>query len=381
MNLSNFGQQMLAIVAGWDLYQATKSPVVLGNVGLVQIIPVLLLTFVAGHVADHYDRRRTVLITQTALALVGFGLFFSGASRGVALIYSALFVSSACRGFQWPVTTAMLPQTVPTELLTNAVSWNGTMREVATIGGPALAGLLIGFSGSESVYLAQALCSIISLACFSVLNLPQVQQEKGAEKGWRAVAEGLRFVWKDKVILSTMTLDMLAVLFGGATALLPIFASDILHIGASGLGWMRAAPAVGAGLMSLYLAHHSGIRNAGMVLLASVALFGCATIGFGLATASWLSFFMLFLIGAFDAVSVVLRISLVQMRTPDPLRGRVAAVNGLFISSSNQWGAVESGLAAAWLGTVPSVVWGGVATIVVVLAVGAWSRSLREWRQ
>jgi MFS family permease len=170
------------------------------------------------------------------------------------------------------------------------------------------------------------------------------------------------------------------VLFGGATALLPIFAQDILHAGPTGLGWLRAAPAVGAGLMSLYIAHHSSIRHAGIVLLLSVIGFGAATIGFAVSTAIWLSFLMLFLTGLFDSVSVVLRLSVVQMRTPDPLRGRVAAVNGLFIACSNQWGAVESGLAAKWLGTVPSVVWGGLATIVVVTLVGVMSTSLRRWR-
>jgi len=198
--------------------------------------------------------------------------------------------------------------------------------------------------------------------------------------GWRTTLEGLRFVWRDKLILSALSLDLLAVFFGGAVALLPIFATDILHVGASGLGWLRAAPAIGAGLMSVWLAHHAVTRHGGLVLLGSVAMFGVATIGFGLATAAWLSFFMLFLTGVFDAVSVVLRISLVQMRTPDALRGRVAAVNALFISCSNQWGAVESGVAAQWFGTVPSVVIGGAATLMVVAAIGLLSKRLREWQ-
>jgi MFS family permease len=379
--LSNFGQQMLAIVVSWDLYLATKSPVVLGNVGLVQIIPVLLFTFAAGHVADHYDRRRTVLITQVALAVTGFALAGAGSNRGVAVIYLALFVSAAARGFQWPVTSALMPQTVPSEHLTNAISWSGTARESATVGGPALAGVLLATLGSEAVYLVQACCSVLAVICFTAMRVPPVERQEHAEEGWRAVIEGLRFVWREKVILSAISLDLLAVFFGGATALLPIFAQDILRVGATGLGWLRAAPAIGAALMSLWLAHHSRMRHAGLVLLASVVGFGAATIGFGFATVAWLSFFMLFLTGAFDAVSVVLRLSVVQMRTPDALRGRVAAVNGLFIASSNQWGAVESGLAAAWLGTAPSVVWGGVATIAVVVAIGALSRSLREWRQ
>jgi MFS family permease len=190
----------------------------------------------------------------------------------------------------------------------------------------------------------------------------------------------LRFVWRDKLILSAMSLDLLAVFFGGAVALLPIFATDILQVGASGLGWLRAAPAIGAGLMSVWLAHHGVTRHGGVVLLGSVALFGVATVGFGLAHAAWLSFVMLFFTGVFDAVSVVLRISLVQMRTPDALRGRVAAVNALFISCSNQWGAVESGVTAQWFGTVPSVIIGGAATVVVVIAIGLLSRSLREWQ-
>jgi MFS family permease len=192
--------------------------------------------------------------------------------------------------------------------------------------------------------------------------------------------QGLRFVWRDKLILSAISLDLLAVFFGGAVALLPVFATDILHVGASGLGWLRAAPAIGAGLMSVWLAHQVRIPRGGVVLLVSVALFGAATIGFGLATAAWLSFLMLFLTGVFDAVSVVLRISLVQTRTPDALRGRVAAVNGLFIACSNQWGAVESGVTAQWFGTVPSVVIGGLATIAVVLVMWATSKSLRDWQ-
>jgi hypothetical protein len=212
------------------------------------------------------------------------------------------------------------------------------------------------------------------------MRLPDRAEHERPEIGLNAVAEGVRFVWKEKLILSAMSLDLLAVFFGGATALLPIYAADILHIGATGLGWLRAAPAVGAGLTAVWIAHRPAFRNAGVVLLTMVAAFGAATIGFAVSTSAWLSFFMLFLTGAFDSVSVVLRISLVQSRTPDKLRGRVSAVNGLFIAASNQWGAVESGLAAAWLGTVPSVVFGGTATIVVVAAVALVSMSMRRWK-
>ena len=378
--LSNLAAQMLGVVVGWDLYQATRSPVVLGNVGLVQIIPVFLFTFAAGNMADRHSRRLIALSTQAIVAGLGFALAAAGERRGVAAIYTALFLSASARAFQWPANSALLPQTVPPALLTNAVSWSGTGREFATVGGPAIGGALLAAFGSESVYLVQAALSVAAVVCFAALRVPPPDWTPGTAAGWRTTLEGLRFVWRDKLILSALSLDLLAVFFGGAVALLPIFATDILHVGASGLGWLRAAPAIGAGLMSVWLAHHAVTRNGGVVLLGSVALFGVATIGFGLATAAWLSFLMLFFTGVFDAVSVVLRISLVQMRTPDALRGRVAAVNALFISCSNQWGAVESGLTAEWFGTVPSVVIGGAATLVVVGIITALSRSLRDWQ-
>jgi MFS family permease len=381
VTLSMFSQQMLSTVVGWDLYLATRSPVVLGNVGLVQIIPVLLFTFAAGHVADRYERRRTAMLMQVAQTVVGILLAAAaGRGLGVALIYSCLFLTATARAFQWPATSAMLPQTVAPEHLTNAISWSGSARELATVAGPALAGILIATWGSEAVYIVQAACCLLSAVCFYFMHIPGGAVQKRPEAGLKAVAEGLRFVWREKVILSALSLDLLAVFFGGATALLPIFAEDILHTGATGLGWLRAAPAIGAGLMAVAIAHRPPIRHAGMVLLVTVAAFGAATIGFAFSTAAWLSFAMLFLTGAFDSISVVLRISLVQSRTPDELRGRVSAVNGLFISASNQWGAVESGLAAKWMGTVPSVAFGGAATIVVVAAIGVWSATLRRWK-
>ena len=375
-----FAQQMLATVVGWDLYLTTRSPVVLGNVGLVQIIPVLLFTFVAGHVADRYNRSRTAMVTQVAQALVAFALAGAGSGRGVVLIYACLFLTATARAFQWPATSAMLPQTVPPENLTQAISWSGSAREMATMGGPALAGALIAGFGSEAVYIGQAICCVLSAICFAMMKVPDREAHERPEIGLKAVAEGVRFVWREKVILSAMSLDLLAVFFGGATALLPIYAADILKIGATGLGWLRAAPAVGAGLTAIWIAHQPPIRHAGVVLLATVAAFGAATIGFAVSTSAWLSFGMLFLTGAFDSVSVVLRISLVQSRTPDALRGRVSAVNGLFISASNQWGAVESGVAAALMGTVRSVAFGGAATIVVVAGIAALSTSMRRWK-
>jgi len=378
--LSSLSQQMLSTVVGWDLYLATRSPVVLGNVGLVQILPVLLFTFAAGHVADRYNRGRVLILTQAAITAAGFILAFAGAYRGVTVIYSCLFLGATARSFQWPSASSMLPHVVPAEHLANAINWNGIGRELATVAGPALAGLLLAWLGSPAVYLVQACFGLLTLACFAALSVPQVIAPETKAAGLRAVGDGIRFVFREKIILAALSLDLLAVFFGGATALLPIYAQDILHIGATGLGWLRAAPAIGAGGMAFVLAHRRPIRSAGPTLLSVVAGFGIATIAFAVSTSPWMSFGLLVAIGALDSVSVVLRTYLVHKNTPDHLRGRVNAVNALFISCSNQWGAVESGLAAAWLGTVPSVAWGGAATVVIVAAIAVFSASLRRWR-
>jgi len=382
--LSVLAQQMLSIVVGWDLYESTHSAVVLGNVGLVQIIPPILFTFAAGYAADHYDRRRTAVLAQVVIAAVGFLLAGAGAARGVALIYTCLLLSATARAFQWPASSALLPQLVEPEQLTSAIGWQGTGREMATVTGPAVAGLLLAWKGSEAVYLVQALCALASAGCYVFMRVPaRAEVNTSAARpamNWKQMSEGIRFIFREKVILAALSLDLLAVFFGGAVTLLPIFAQDILKVGASGLGWLRAAPAFGAALMALALAHRGRVHKAGAVLLWAVAGFGLATIGFAASTAAWLSFAMLFFTGVCDSMSVVLRWSLVQTRTPDHLRGRVTAVTGLFISCSNQWGAVESGWAAAWLGTAPSVVSGGIATVAVVCAIATLSPSLRKWR-
>jgi MFS family permease len=378
--LSMLSQQMLFVVVSWDLYQARHSALVLGNVGLVQIIPVLLFTFLAGHVADRYDRRLTLILTQMVVAGVGAFLAMSGPMRGVMLIYGSLFFGSVARAFQWPASSSVLPNVVPAEHLSNAISWNGAGRELATVTGPAIAGLLLAWLGSTAAYAAQAGCTVLTLVCFWTLRLEPAAWEGKRRGGAREFAQGLRFVFQQTLLLSAMSLDLLAVFFGGATALLPIYADSILHIGAQGLGWLRAAPAIGAGGMALALAHRRPIKRAGAALLWVAALFGAATIGFAVSRSPWLSFALLAATGALDSVSVVLRTYLVHSRTPDYLRGRVNAVNALFISCSNQWGAVESGLAAAWMGAAPSVAFGGAATVVVVAAIAAASSSLRNWR-
>jgi MFS family permease len=377
--LSTFGFQMLSVAVGWDLYLQTRSPVVLGNVGLVQVIPFLLFALIAGHFADVHNRRH--ILTSTQVVFVIASILLAYGTRSVWLIYACLFLVATARTFQGPPRSALLPNSVPPELLRNAITWNSSANEIATVTGPALAGLLLAFSGSRSVYLIQGLCAVGTFACYYSLDVPYVKAAAGTPAPTlRSLLEGIVFVWREKLVLSAMSLDMFAVLFGGATSLLPIYAVDILHVGARGLGWLRAAPSVGAVTMALLLAHKIRIERAGAVLLWSVAAFGVATMIFGASRSFWLSLGMLVLVGAFDNVSVVLRQSLIQSETPDAIRGRVLAVNNIFISCSNQLGAVESGWAAAWLGTVPSVVAGGFATVAIVAGFALGFQQLRKWR-
>jgi MFS family permease len=377
--LSTFGFQMLSVAVGWDLYLQTRSPVVLGNVGFVQVTPFLLFALLSGHFADVHDRRR--ILTYMQVVFVGASVLLSYGSPSVWLIYSCLFLVATARTFQGPARSALLPNSVPSELLRNAITWNSSANEIASVTGPALAGFLLAFSGSRSVYAIQGLCALGTFLCYYLLHSPHVKAASGTPAPTvRSLLDGIVFVWREKLVLSAMSLDMFAVLFGGATTLLPIYAVEILHTDARGLGWLRAAPSLGAVTMALLLAHRFRIERAGAVLLSSVAAFGVATMIFGASRLFGLSFVMLILVGAFDNVSVVLRHSLIQSETPDAIRGRVLAVNNIFISCSNQLGAVESGWAAAWLGTVPSVVAGGFATVAIVAAFTFGFRQLRQWR-
>jgi MFS family permease len=380
--LSSFGLQMLSLAVSWDLYLQTHSALVLGNVGLVQVAPFIFFSLFAGHVADRRDRRKIMLMTQALYVAASALLIFS--FRHVAVIYGCLLLTAIARTFQGPARGAVLPQIVPAETLGNAITWNSSVQEIASVSGPALAGILLATAGSRTVYVVQMACALLTLVCFAALR-PGVSDRVAAAapvaRDTRAFLEGLHFVLDHKLILSAVSLDMFGVLFGGATALLPIFAVDILHAGPGTLGWLRAAPSVGAVLMAVTTAHSRKIEHAGRALILTVAGFGIATMLFGLSRNLWLSLAMLVLVGAFDNVSVVLRHSLVQTKTPDYVRGRVLAVNNIFISCSNQLGAVESGWTAAWFGPVPSVVGGAMATLVVVAICAALSPALRRWRQ
>ncbi len=374
--IANFGLQMVFVAVSWDLYQQTRSPLVLGNVGLAQVIPFVVFALWAGDFADRHDRR--LIMVRTQLLLVAAACLLLFASGTILLLYAYLFAAATARTFQGPARSASIPNVVPPEALREAITWNSSAFEIANVSGPALAGLLIAFAGSKVVYAAQLICSLLGLFCFIRLRLPPVQTASGVASR-QSLLEGARFLRDNPLILSAISLDLLAVLFGGATALLPIFAAEVLHTGANGLGWLRAAPAIGAFLMAFILTHSLRIRRAGVALLASVAGFGVATIIFGLSRWFPLSVAMLVMVGGLDNVSVVLRNSLLQTKTPDWLRGRVLAVNSIFISCSNQLGAVESGWAAAFLGTTVSVVAGGMATLIVTTLFALKSPALRRW--
>ena len=375
--LSNLGLQMISVAVSWDLYEATKSAVVLGNVGFVQVAPFLLFALWAGHFADRGDRRRIMLATQLVLVAAIGVLVIS--SQSVTLIYGALFLAAAARAFQGPARLAILPHVVPGDALSNAITWNSSVQEIANVSGPAIAGVILAATGSRTVYIIQTICAALAFVLFYCLRVQGKQEHEIPSQ--QSLLEGIRFVRTNPLILPAISLDLFAVLFGGAIALLPIFAVEILHTGAQGLGWLRAAPSIGAVSMALILSHLPRIRRAGVTLLGAIAGFGAATIVFGLSRSLGLSLAMLLLAGAFDNISVVLRQSLVQTRTPDHLKGRVLAVQNIFISCSNQLGAVESGWTASWFGPIVSVAAGGMATILIVLGYATKSRALRAWTQ
>ncbi len=378
MFLSNFGMQMLSVAVSWDLYVQTKSALVLGNVGFVQVAPFILFALFAGHVADRYDRRRTMVLTQLLFLAASVILMFG--SRSVTVVYCCLFLTAFGRAFQWPTRQALLPHVVVEGTLSNAITWNSSVQEISSVSGPAVAGILLAAAGSRTVYLIQAVFACLALFCYIGIRFRSKPVVDAPAPTVKSLLEGMHFVRDNKLILSAISLDLFAVLFGGATALLPIYAADILHAGARGLGWLRAAPSVGSVTMALILAHSPKIHRAGTALLWAVAGFGAATIVFGISRSFGLSLAMLALTGAFDNVSVVLRLSLLQT-TPNHVRGRVLAFSSIFISSSNQFGAVESGWTAAWFGAVRSVAGGGVATLAVVAICAALSAPLRKWKQ
>ncbi|MCC5634696.1 MFS transporter [Nostoc sp. CHAB 5844] len=364
------GSQMQTVAIGWELYERTDSALALGGVGLAQVLPIIALTLIAGDLADRRDRKITVLSSVILLALCSLTLAVLSYTQGaVLLIYACLILSGVARAFLKPAGDALMWQLIPVPLFTNAATWNSSSFQLAAVIGPALGGFGIALLKSATgVYI---LAAIAAFLCFCLTAAIKEQKNIRAKEpiSLQALSAGVKFLWENQLILAAITLDMFAVLFGGAIALLPIFAKDILRVGPVELGYLQAAPSIGALIMAVSLAYLPPLRKAGPALLWSVVGFGVVTIIFGLSRWFWLSLLMLVLSGALDSISVVIRHTLVQIRTPDHLRGRVAAINSVFISASNELGGFESGLAAAVFGPIASVVGGGVGTIFVVIAV------------
>jgi len=420
--LSIIGRLMLAVAVEWEVYARTHSATALGLVGLVIAVPVVTLSLPAGHLADRFSRKRIILISQIfsaitslLLSLVSWkhlaipaiaalrggnrvlaeiaGIFerhhpiFHFDDPSIPLIYLLLFLGAVARTFSWAARSSFFPTLISRDAFANAVTWNSTVFQIGSVVGPALSGLLVAYIGFPFVYLLDALCSLVFFLVVIPIRRSTQRRDRSEASTWKSLMAGLRFVFGRKVILATITLDLFAVLLGGATALMPIFADQILHCGPVGLGWMRAAPAIGAFAMAIVVAHLPPMKQAGRALLWCVSGFGVATILFGLSKIFWLSLALLFFVGVFDSVSVIIRGSIVQLVTPDEMRGRVSSVNNIFIGTSNEFGALESGLTAALFGPVISVVAGGIGTILVVLGVayrwpetrkiGALDRNLR----
>lgn len=381
--LSVLGAQMQTTAVGWQLYERTNSKLALGMVGLVQVVPILGLALPAGQTADRFDRRK-ILMSATTLAVIaslGLGAVGTWASANVMLIYVCLFLNGLARAFQGPARSSLMPQLVPDQIFSNAVSWHVSGFELSSMAGPAIAGWLIYLLGGVTpVYAFAGLGSLINFVMLATLTKRSYAAESRAgQADLRTLVAGFKYVWNTKLLFGAMSLDMFAVLLGGAVALLPVYAKDILGVGPAGFGALQAAPSVGAITMAVLTTHLPPFKRAGKALLWAVAGFGMATIVFGLSRNFWLSLVMLFLTGAFDNISVVVRQTLATILTPDKMRGRVSAVNGMFISASNELGRFESGGVAALFGPIFSVVSGGVGTLIVVATVALSSPQLRRF--
>ncbi len=369
--IASLGAQMLIVAVGWELYERTQSALALGLVGLTNVIPMFLFTLPAGHFADNHNRK-AIIVSMTALmgcASVGLTLC-SWLHAPTPWIYACLFIAGSARTFLWPASSAFLPQLVSRRMFPRAVAWSTGSFQLSSVIGPAAGGAVIALTHHAAwVYAIHAVSAVI---CVALIGLVHYHRAPSAREPMtlKSLAVGFKFVFETRIIFGIITLDLFAVMLGGATALLPVYAKDILHVGPSGLGILQAALPIGS-LLSAFVLAHRPMEKAGRALLWSVAVFGLATIGFGLSTSFFFSLAMLFVCGIADNVSVLVRHTLVQLLTPDDKRGRVSAVNSLFIGTSNELGGFESGFVAHWLGPVFSVVSGGVGTILVVAAV-AW---------
>lgn len=371
--LVRIGTSGQALAIGWEMYTRTNSSLALGLVGLVQAIPMLLLTLPAGYLADVFDRRKLIIIAMLLTSATSVGLAaFSHFQGSIVIMYALLFLDSCALRLGWPARSALLPLIVPHETFENAVKWRTSLGQISGMVGPTVGGFILAWS-LPGAYLLSAGSTLVFILVLLSLTIPEGKRTTRGRM-WKQVAEGITFVWRKKILLGAISLDLFGVLLGGAVYLLPIFARDIIDLSPLGispeqaLGYLRAAPAAGAMVTALVLAHAPAFRNAGRTMLLAVAGFGVATIVFGVSQNFWLSMAMLALTGALDNISVVIRHTLVQLSTPNEMRGRVSAVNAIFISSSNEIGGFESGTVAHFFGPIVSVVSGGIGTLAVVLA-------------
>jgi len=366
---------MQSVAVAWQIYELTGSAVDLGLIGLMQFVPRVALISLAGNAADRYDRRRVVLLAQGVQSIALLTLTLASLNHGVSrgLVFALMVVTGAARSFEMPATQALLPALVPREALARAVASSASAMQAATIVAPALAGGLYVF-GSDVVYALSTLLFALATGFTASIRI-RLAPRTVTGSAFEAFVEGLRFIRSQRAVLGAISLDLFAVLLGGATALLPVIAHDVLATGPWGLGLLRAAPAGGALAMSLWLARRPLKGAVGRTMFAAVAVFGCATIVFGVSRSFPLSMAALAILGAADMISVVIRSALVQLQTPDAMRGRVSAVNSVFIGASNQLGEFESGMTAAWFGAVPAIVIGGIGTLFVV---GLWMRGFPD---
>ena len=377
--------QMQSIIVGWQMYELTRDPLALGLIGLAEALPNIAVVLYAGHAADRYNRKR-IIIWFTLLFLTGTALLFLFTIRnlgilstlGVLPIYGVVMISGISRAFLYPSIIAMMSQLVPRYLYTNASTWNSTAWHIAAITGPAIGGLVYGFFGVRNAYLTVLFFLLLALLLLSFVKNRPVPPMNEEETLLQRLSSGLKFVFKNQVLLGAMSLDMFAVLFGGAIAMLPVFAAEVLLVGPQGLGFLRAAPMAGAVIMSLFIAHRPPMAQAGRFLMIGVTGFGISIIGFALSHNYYLSLALLMISGMFDNISVIIRATAMQLITPDEMRGRVASVNAIFIGSSNEIGSFESGVAAKLLGLIPSVIFGGCMTLLTVGIIARFAPRLRK---
>jgi MFS family permease len=376
--------QVASVSVGWQVYELTKDPLALGFIGLAEALAYFSAALFGGHHADTHDRQRTMAACTVGLVLCHAALLWLAwccggqLQRSALPIYGVVAATGVVRAFLGPSTMALGAQIVPRRLYSNMAAYNSLTFQIGSISGPAMAGLIYGFWGARAAYATALAMGLAGLASVATIGSYGIPKKNGEEPILASLAAGVRFVFGSRVILPAMSLDMLAVLFGGATAILPMVADTVLHAGPKGLGFLRAAPAVGAGLMALTLAHRPPLKSAGRKLLWSVAAFGACMIVFALSRSFWLSLAALAASGAADNISVVIRQTIVQLYTPDEMRGRVSSVNGIFIGSSNEIGAFESGVAAKLLGLVPSLLFNSGMTLVVTGAVARLAGTLRD---